>query len=81
MPKGGAQNPVVDRDKRSMQRKKRVTEVLEDQFRCELEDVVVSQREGNKPLFHAGIKMNSGGGSTGGYRHFWYFFYCSLLLL
>ena len=41
MPKGGAQNPVVDRDKRSMQRKKRVTEVLEDQFRCELEDVVI----------------------------------------
>ena len=66
MPKGGAHNPVVDRDKRSMQRKKRVTEVLEDQFRSELEDVVISQKEGNKPLFHAGIRMNTPGGPTGG---------------
>ncbi|XP_063694298.1 alpha-adducin-like isoform X3 [Bolinopsis microptera] len=66
MPKGGAHNPSVDRDKRNMGRKKRVTEILEDQFRSELEDVVISQKEGNKPLFHGGVNLNGTGGPTGG---------------
>ena len=66
MPKGGAHSPSVDRDKRNMGRKKRVTEILEDQFRNELEDVVISQKEGNKPLFHGGVNLNGTGGPTKG---------------
>ena len=61
MPRRGDGNPVVDRDVRNMERKKRVTEVLEDQFRTELEGVIESQMEGNKPMFHAGMKMCSSG--------------------
>ena len=57
----------VERDVRRMERKKRVKEVLEDKFRVELEDVVVSQTEGNKPLFHAGLKIGSNGSSVGKY--------------
>ena len=62
-------NPTIDRDVRSMERKKRVSEVLgEKSFRNELEDVVVAQREGNRPMFHSGIKMSSSNSSFGRYE-------------
>ena len=71
MPKSGHDvgNPAIERDLRSMDRKKRVKEVLDDPFRKELEGVVISQKEGNKPLFHAGIKMSGSAGSFGRLVH------------
>lgn len=60
------ENAAVDRDVRSMERKQRVKEVLGDQFRNQLEDVVVSQKDGNKPMFHAGMKL----GETNGWYGF-----------
>jgi len=65
-------NPITNRDVRNMERKKRVTEILnEKDFRNELEDVMVSQKgEGNRPMFMAGLKMSGSNNSMSGVSEF-----------